>query len=296
MTQVEDRASRLAETQPLILLGMHRSGTSLTVRLLADVGLHMGSWLSRDAEAVHFQRVNRRIYKAAGSNWGQVDALLAAMRSPQFVAAQTDAARRALLREPALPGRRAPIVAFFEPERWRRVEAGEPFPWGWKDPRTALTLPIWARIFPQARWVNIVRNGVDVAISTHRRTQRQQRTWWRRMLGPDYVAATLDFDYCFRLWEKYVSFVAEQKGIVPAERWLEMRYEDLLSEPEANLRRLLEFAGHPVGADRIRAACTRIDPGRLDNTAYAAAHRDRIPALVASPLMQELGYGFDLAE
>ena len=78
----EAMASRLQQTQPLIVLGMHRSGTSLIVRLLSDLGIHMGSWLSRDAESVHFQRLNRRIFAAAGSNWAQVDGLIRLMESP----------------------------------------------------------------------------------------------------------------------------------------------------------------------------------------------------------------------
>jgi hypothetical protein len=295
MTELDGRASRLAATQPLILLGMHRSGTSLTVRLLVDLGFHMGSWLSRDAEAVHFQRVNRRIYKAAGSDWGQVAALTAAMDTEAFVAAQATAVQRLLLREPVLPGQRAPIVRFFGPSLWSRLEAGQSFAWGWKDPRTALTFPIWAQIFPNARWVHVVRNGIDVSISTHRRTLRQHQSW-RRFLGPDYVAATLDFEYCFQLWETYVRFIRRQREIVPPERWLEVRYEDLLTQPEVALGRLLQFAGQAVDADRVRAACARIDAGRLDNAAYALAYRTQIPALVASPLMQELGYGYRLPE
>ena len=53
---------QLRQSQPLIILGMHRSGTSLAVRLLTAVGIHMGSHLSRDAEAIFFQKLNRRIF------------------------------------------------------------------------------------------------------------------------------------------------------------------------------------------------------------------------------------------
>jgi hypothetical protein len=293
-----DWESVVGQTEPLILLGMHRSGTSLTVRLLADLGLHMGSWLSRDAEAVHFQKLNRRIYRETGSNWGQVDGLIEAMASPRFVERQAGVVRRGLYDTSLLPGAQATIARFFGSDVAPRIERKEAVAWGWKDPRTTLTFPIWTQIFGRARWVHIVRNGVDVAISTHRRSLRQQRKPWSRLLRLDYVPATLDFDYCFRLWETYVGFVLAHKDLIPAERFLQMRYEDLLAEPEASLRRLVEFAGDasPASLDgeRLKVACSRVDRGRLDNADQAAAYADSIPRLAASPLMQQLGYNYEL--
>jgi hypothetical protein len=44
--------------------------------------------------------------------------------------------------------------------------------WGWKDPRNSITLPVWLKLFPDARVIHIVRNGVDVAESLYRRQQR----------------------------------------------------------------------------------------------------------------------------
>ena len=285
-------------TEPLILLGMHRSGTSLTVRLLADLGMHMGSWLSRDAEAVHFQKLNRRIYRETGSNWGQVEGLVQAIGSPAFVQRQAAEMRRRLYGDALLPGGMPAIASFFGSDRRAEIERGEVAPWGWKDPRTTLTFPVWLELFPRARWLHIVRNGVDVAISTHRRSLRQQKKFWSRLLRLDYVPATLDFDYSFRLWETYLDFVLEHKHLIPAGRYLEMRYEDLLARPEASLVRLVEFATDGAAeqfldAERIKAACGRVNRGRLDNSRYAAAYADRIPRLAASPLMQQLGYGYE---
>jgi hypothetical protein len=39
------------------------------------------------------------------------------------------------------------------------------FPWGWKDPRSTFTLPLWLCLFPNAKIINIKRHGVDVAQS-----------------------------------------------------------------------------------------------------------------------------------
>jgi len=289
-----DRESQLRQMQPLILLGMHRSGTSLAVRLLADLGIHMGSWLSRDAEAVHFQKLNRRIYADTDSKWGQVDSLVQAMHSEEFIERQTVAVQRALFHDKPFFKRDPVIVDFFGPELWTKVCQNEPFTWGWKDPRTTLTFPIWLRLFPRTRWVHILRNGIDVAISVHRRSKKQQRKLRNHLFPVDYSPPTLDFGYSFRLWETYVSFVLEHKHLIPSEHYLEMRYEDLLSEPLEQLRRLLDFADHPIEDNRLLAISKRIDKSRLDNSAYAASYRGKIPTLASRPLMRQLDYSYSI--
>ena len=96
--------------------------------------------------------------------------------------------------------------------------------------------------------------------------------------------------------ETYVSFVLEHKHLIPPNHYLEMRYEDLLSEPLEQLRRLLDFADHPVEDNRLLAVSKRIDKSRLDNSAYAASYRDKIPALVSRPLVRQLGYSYGIAD
>ncbi len=293
-SQAQERENQLQQGEPLILLGMHRSGTSLVVRLLAQLGIHMGSWLSRDAEAVHFQRINRRIYGAAGSKWGQVDGLLEAMQSPSFIEEQTAVARHALFQEKRLPVGKTEIERFFGPDLWSRLEAGETPVWGFKDPRTTLIFPIWLNLFPHARWVHVLRNGIDVAISVHRRSLKQERKLRNRLLPIDYSPATLDFGYSFRLWESHVSYVLDHQDMVSADRFLEIRYEDLLAEPRAVLQQLAAFARQPVEEEQLLAACQMVDRRRRDNSAYAAAYRAEIPALADAPLMRALGYTYNL--
>lgn len=256
----------------------------------------MGSWLSRDAESVHFQRLNRRIYHDAGSRWGQIDGLIKAMSSADFIEQQTRATRRGLFHERSFLRRKPAIESFLGCELWPKVCRSEPLVWGWKDPRTSLTFPIWLRVFPRARVVHVLRNGIDVAISVHRRSKRQRRKLRNRLFPIDYSPPTLSFEYSFHLWELYVSFILDHRRLAPPDRYLEMRYEDLLKAPLHEMRRLVDFAGHSVGDDRLLAACGRIDRSRLDNSAYAASYRAEIPALISSPLMRQLGYGYNVAD
>jgi hypothetical protein len=279
---------------------MHRSGTSLIARLLADTGIHMGSWLSRDAEAVHFQRLNRRIYKAAGSTWASVDGIVGKMRSPAFVGKQAEATERRLFRE-RVPGLGSPLARFFGGCLWGQVRRGQADgqgvpAWGWKDPRTTLTLPVWVRIFPGGRYLFVLRNGIDVAMSMHRRSRNQQGKLRNRLFPVDYSPATLDLVYCFRLWEIYVSAALEHRALIPATQHLEVRYEKLLAQPETQLRRIVEFSGHQVSDEQLAEACKRIEQGRREHADHAACYDEQIEALalLSRPLMQQLGYGSSL--
>jgi hypothetical protein len=281
----------LRQDHPLIVLGMHRSGTSLMVRLLDDLGVHMGRRLSRDAEAIFFQKINRRIFQTVGAKWGFVDPLIKAMHNKEFIEQRTAETLRYLFPERNYFNFNPGISDFFGKQHWETLCQGKPGKWGWKDPRTTITFPIWMQIFPQARVLHILRNGVDVAISTHRRTKRQKRRVWKQIVPLDYCPITLDFYYCFRLWETYVSFVYENKNLVPPDQYLEIHYEDLLAEPEAVMRRVLTFSGYWVEEELIATACRQVNRGRLDNSNYAEDYRELIPPLKSSALMRRLGYG-----
>ena len=277
--------------QPLIIMGMHRSGTSLTVRLLRDIGIYMGDKLSRDAEAIYFQKINRRIYNTVGSKWSNIRALRNAMRSEKFIQEQTNIVLKTLFPAGTLnlkPG----IAAYFGDELRRSIASGKMLYWGWKDPRTSFTFPIWLNIFPNARFLHIIRNGIDVAISTHRRGHKQQKKLWKRVLQLDYSPLTLDFQYRFQLWQEYLAFILEFKQIIPSDQYLELRYEDLLAKPVELLRQITQFFGYPIQDEVLLEVSKQINRSRLDNAENAKAYQEIIPSLVSDPLMQQLGYSY----
>jgi len=68
--------------QPIILLGMHRSGTSLIARLLDELGLFQGSELQEDHESVHFLDVNDLLLKRIGASWDNPGRCAGFFRTP----------------------------------------------------------------------------------------------------------------------------------------------------------------------------------------------------------------------
>lgn len=83
------------------------------------------------------------------------------------------------------------------------------------------------RIWPDARFIHILRDGRDVARSVIA----------NGLAGNLYTAAQTWIN-AEALWSKFSREIS-------ADRWIEVRYEDLVTEPEAVLTRICEFLGVP---------------------------------------------------
>jgi len=196
----------VSDESPVIIAGMHRSGTSIFTQLLEQGGMYAGgSWLDENHESVYFSRANRAML-------GEAPYLLhdygwTAPKTDEFIAARRGYAERAA-RDPA---------AFFA-ER-----AGETV-WGWKDPRNSLTLPVWLSVYPNAKVLHAVRDGRAVALSLSDRDG-------------------LDPAFGLALWAVYASRAERALEALPDDRKLTLRYEDLTANPVPVLERLFSFAG-----------------------------------------------------
>lgn len=98
--------------------------------------------------------------------------------------------------------------------------------WGDKRPGYFLDVPALLRLFPDAQFVHVVRDGRDAVASLKR------MRWYRD--GP--VAA-------MSLWATAVDYGARSRSVLPAGSWHEVVYERLVADPQAELRRLCAFLG-----------------------------------------------------
>jgi hypothetical protein len=97
--------------------------------------------------------------------------------------------------------------------------------WGDKDPGNMLRIPQLNRWFPGCRIVHLVRDGRDACLS-----QIKQDFGFDDLLP------------CACAWREQVWWV-RNLGQVLGDRFYELRYEDLVTTPEAELRRLCSFLG-----------------------------------------------------
>jgi hypothetical protein len=127
------------------VLGMHRSGGSLVVRLMNLMGLELGWPLQRAGpenprgtwENKMFQQVNQRLLKGFDAN---VDALDTPEGLHRF-AQQMD---RVVLSDNDFQDLSVRIGRNFM----------QPL-WGWKDPRTAITWPFWSQVLKDMGYVQV---------------------------------------------------------------------------------------------------------------------------------------------
>ncbi|MFB6231579.1 MAG: sulfotransferase [Salinibacter sp.] len=106
--------------------------------------------------------------------------------------------------------------------------------WGEKTPDHLRTIPEMARQFPGAVFIAIVRDPRDVALSLralpwNHKTLPEQAWTWRR-----YAARTVRYHKTL------------------GDRFFSLRYEDLITEPEATLRDVCMFLEMPFRASMLR--------------------------------------------
>ena len=201
---------------PVCVAGMHRSGTSMVTKFLHECGLYLGpdDDLMPPAEEnpegfwenLTFVDVNEEILNQLGGGWDC---------PPPAPADWTG-------------GRLAPLVA--RAETILEHFAGRE-PWGWKDPRSSLTLPFWKAMLPGLRVVAVVRHPLEVALSL------RQRNGFSYALG-------------LTLWQITYGRIIE--ATTGDDRIL-THYDASFGDPAPEVRRLLDFLGMQVPDDTIAA-------------------------------------------
>lgn len=117
--------------------------------------------------------------------------------------------------------------------RWH-LKAAAKARWGDKTPAYIEIVPELARMFPDSRFIHLVRDGRDVAKSF------QATDWVGRWLHVNTLEWTRALDYQ-RRWA--------DSELRP--RILEVRYEDLVLETETTLRKICQFIGEEFEAPML---------------------------------------------
>ena len=190
---------------PVVVTGMHRSGTSLIASYLQALGVNLGDELiEADAnnphgyfEAKDFVRLHQRMLarltrddEGGHPDWGWTPSehLSAEIPNELVAAAEALAAKN----------------------------AGRPI-WGFKDPRTSVLLDFWDGVLDDARYVFLYRCPWDVADSMQR-------------LGADVF---LDHpDYAFKIWTFYNRRLLDFQRRHP-DRVVLASTQEVIANPEA---------------------------------------------------------------
>ena len=120
-------------------------------------------------------------------------------------------------------------------------------PWGWKEPRSVYLLPFLAAELPGLRFLHVVRDGRDMALSSN---QVQLRKHGDAVLGRDDEPEPLR---SIALWREINLRAADFGERELGDRYLRIRFEDLCARAAARVAEVLRFFGLDGDAERIAA-------------------------------------------
>jgi hypothetical protein len=196
----------------ILILGMHRSGTSVVTRTLglrgATLPLHVippgfdnetGFW-----EPLEIVRIHDQILQSAGSSWDDAAAFSEAWFTSDVAQSFKAQLIDALIRDfPDAP----PLFAL-------------------KDPRLCLLVPLWLSILHQLEieplFVIPVRNPLEIAASLRQRNSIQEEhsllLWTRHFLAAerttrDYKRSFIGYDNLLRDWRGTVDKIGQDIGV-----------------------------------------------------------------------------------
>jgi hypothetical protein len=202
------------------IAGMHRSGTSMVARLLNLCGLYLG----KDEELMPPTQDNVDGY------WENLrfveinDSLLAQLNGAWDLPPVPDSDLEMQKQPLPLVEKAQTLIQSFDDQTV----------WGWKDPRSSLTLPFWQKHIPNLKVISCIRNPLEVAQSLAKR---------------DHFSAMFSFELWYTYNQRLLSAVAP-------EDLLTTHYSVYFTNPQDEIRRLLEFIGIQADSQTVEMACT----------------------------------------
>ena len=264
----------------MVVLGVSRSGTTLLKEMLdrhSELVIPSESYFIPQLWDRHGSRPDR---EAILADLGRIS------RVREWGVAPDDLRRR-MPRDPSFAEAIDAVYRTYAEARGKRR-------FGDKTPAYMQSLDLLERVFPDARYVHIVRDGRDAGLSFVSMRRRARFNWSRpRRLG----------DFACQ-WDREVRGARRFGATTAHGRYLEVRYEDLVAEPERFLREVCTFLGlgfepEMLEYHRCVDASTLEDHPRLAQppTVHVRDWREQMAPkeverfeAIAGALLDELGY------
>jgi hypothetical protein len=226
----EDEAGSAAAAgvRPIFVFGCARSGTSLLSRIL---NRHPDIAVPFECHVFNLYAPLLRFYGDLGVRVNRerlVDDVLSSFYFRHWQPRPDPRAVLAAIRGDGLGNVFDAILT-----TWTR-SVGKPR-WGEKSPHHIEYWEQLHEIYPKAQVVHIVRDGRDVALSL-----------LRARFGPKTVFAAAGY------WRAYLLHVERMKQTTAARDVFELKYEDLVREPQQQVRDLCDFLGEPYSDELLR--------------------------------------------
>lgn len=209
--QTRPGTQTLSQTPPPILVGgTGGSGTRLVVTLLTCAGVYMGRAVNESNDAKFPGRVLNK--------WHQ----------PYLTTSLTPAQQKQLHHE---------LRQAYSQHRLGMSDPNQL--WGSKNPPSYLFLPLLVELFPQLKFIHVIRDGRDIAFS---KNQRQLRLFGDYFL-PGRLATAPQPLRTIAYWNHANNQTAAFGQTNLGANYLCLRFEDLCHQPEQTMAQLFDFIG-----------------------------------------------------
>lgn len=251
---------------PIIVIGMHRSGTSMITRYLQESGVFMGNKMDENDESKFFQYINRWLLNQFQATWDRPENI-ENVNSENFIKA-SEIVGNYLKSYNSI--KYLGFNKFLEYKSLFNLD----FSWGWKTPLNTLNIKIWNLLYPNAKIIHIYRNPVDVANSLYQREKNLDKQkfealrpkLWQNKIKLRRVNYLAQSHRCHhieegvKLWLSYT-----QKGLNANslfENVFEVKYESFLENPELILNDLSNFLQLSIDDEKIKRISNKVDDSR----------------------------------
>ncbi|MFI4934540.1 MAG: sulfotransferase family protein [Caulobacterales bacterium] len=269
-SQLDEVARALApHGPPVVVFNASHSGSRLLAKVLRELGVFMGGNLNDSEDSLDVFDFVRYLVETHAPDFSRL-----------FEAGDTALSEHAFATFSAhLTGR------------------GPDQPWGWKLCETGHVLPVIARIFPGARFVHLIRDGRDVAFSPF---LAPKSLFWRKIyFGTDRIRSWHGLDMTQRAYRehghrfnaaRWVNSVTlgRAHGAMLGERYLEVRYEDLVADLPASARRVAGFLN--LDADLDAPLTMPVFEGGVGKWRRRSARELREIRPILEPTLASFGY------
>jgi hypothetical protein len=119
-----------------------------------------------------------------------------------------------------------------------------------KSPSHIFNIALIRELFPDARFIHVIRDGRDVSVSVRAARNAWMRTW-RATFGRSVRTSA-------QSWKNAVE-AGQKQALTLGDHYLEVRYEALRRDPFAEYRRMFDFCGIPHDDDVLNLVHAKTD-------------------------------------
>ncbi len=259
---------------PVIIFCKSHSGSRLLARLMMAGGIWLGDSRNKSEDSAQFLQLVEPLVKAYHPDWSSFftsDAELIGDLAMQVIDAH-------------VKGR--PNTA----------------PWGWKLCETGYILPVLKRVFPDAFFVHLLRDGRDVAFCDH--VGPREPFWSKVYFDTDKIRAWQGRSLSERAYrlaphvynaQHWVNSVrlGRTYGAMIGPKYIEVRYEDLVSAPLRGTVDLLSRLGVACDPDDLAPMIATVRQDRVGKHRQESPRKLRQALAVLRPTLEACGYGLE---